>query len=556
MNNIQLEVTESGVGIARMDIPGRPFNVFSPAMMDDLETLIDTVEQEGLKGLVVASGKSAYAAGADLGMIDEFTVLRFSFGDAQMRDRFTRLGRLYRRIELLPVPVVAAVNGLALGGGLELALACHYRVCVDTDMPVLGVPEISLGLLPGAGGTQRLPRLVGIEDGVKMLLDGLPVTPAQGRRLGFIDELAGADQLIGVAVSAASKPLPPAPWDREKWHFDSSPLQDPEIYDKLAAGNGLTDRQRFLYPAFNAILDCVVTGGQKAFDEGCDKEWDVFVELMKNPIAGNMVRSCFLSKTAAAREAGQLAQTDRKVASVFWGLEQQAPKALGKKFALVDRDAADVAFVTGQDDANIGASVQVRDVLLAEESGAGAEIRLLGKLADKTAVELTLAGNAGDALVVQALLKSKITPVVVANNVDNSPGPTRSIAHALQSHLEELDLSDQQLAAAVEAVELEALCSNIGLPVAAPTEPVSEAGQLGNRLLLAISLAALDCLKAGAINSAAMLDFLAVHATGFPTWAGGPAAYLDMVKREEIPGFCVPEAFRQTVENCPLHYGS
>ena len=537
-------------------MPGRPFNVFSPDMMDDLETLIETVEKEGLNGLVVASGKSTYAAGADLGMIDEFTLLRFTLNDSQMRERFTRLGRLYRRIELLPIPVVAAINGLALGGGLELALACHYRVCVDLNMPILGVPEILLGLFPGAGGTQRLPRLVGIEKSMKMLLDGIPVTPAQGKQLGFIDELASTDELIDIAASVASKPLPPAPWDLEDWHFDSSPLQDPGIYNKLAASNGLTERQRSLYPAINAILDCVVKGGQKAFDDGCDEEWDIFVELMKDPVAGNMVRSCFLSKTAASREAGQLANTDRKVANVFWGLEQQVPKALAKKFNLVDRGEADVAFVTGQDDFNIGASAQVREVLLSEEGTAGAEIRLLGKLADKAAVELTLAGDAGDALVVQALLKSKITPVVVVNGVDAPPGPTQSIAHALQTRLDELELSDQQLAAAVEAVELEALCRNIGLPVAAPDESVAEAGQLGNDLLLAISLAAYDCLKAGTINSAAMLDYLAVHATGFPTWAGGPAAYLDMVKREEIPGFCVPETFRQAVENYPLHYGS
>src|SRR5690606_12568284 len=107
------------------------------------------------RGLIISSGKSSFVAGADLGMIQDFGAMRFRADWQQMRDRYSHLGKLFRRLEQLPLPVVAAVNGLALGGGLELAMACHARVCVDAPHAQLGLPEILLGLLPGAGGTQR-----------------------------------------------------------------------------------------------------------------------------------------------------------------------------------------------------------------------------------------------------------------------------------------------------------------------------------------------------------------------------------------------------------------
>ena len=141
MENIALAIRGDGIGIgiATLDMPGRPFNVFSEQMMDDLELTLERACDE-LRGLVICSGKGSFMAGADLVMIRDFANMRFAADRQAMRDRFSRLGRLFRRIELAPIPIVAAINGLALGGGLELAMACHGRVCVNSDSALLGLP--------------------------------------------------------------------------------------------------------------------------------------------------------------------------------------------------------------------------------------------------------------------------------------------------------------------------------------------------------------------------------------------------------------------------------
>ena len=126
-----------GIGVATLDMPGRPFNVFSDDMIDELDALTTTIEQaRGLKGVVVTSGKDAFMAGADLAMVRGFTTLRFEHDAATIRRSFSRLSYLLRRFEKLTVPTVAAVNGLALGGGLEFAMACHHRVAAHGEVPV------------------------------------------------------------------------------------------------------------------------------------------------------------------------------------------------------------------------------------------------------------------------------------------------------------------------------------------------------------------------------------------------------------------------------------
>lgn len=294
------------IAVATLDMPGRPFNVFSEQMMDELEAVLEQA-CEGSRGLVICSGKDSFAAGADLMMIRDFADMRFGANWQSMRDRFSRLGKLFRRIEQAPIPVVAAVNGLALGGGLELAMACHGRVCIDVDRPILGLPEVDLGLLPGAGGTQRLPRLIGAAEAMGMLLGGAPVTPAFAMKLGLVDQIVSGDQLLDVALEMAATIQPGARWDQPGWQLppmDRAFLEQPGWMALCLERGGWSQRQHDLYPAVAAICTCVARGARLPFDAGCDVEWDIFVDLMRDPVAANMVVTSFLNKSLARATDG------------------------------------------------------------------------------------------------------------------------------------------------------------------------------------------------------------------------------------------------------------
>lgn len=304
--NIQTELDADGILVARIDMPGRTMNVFSRAMMDSLESLIVFVAAESaVKGVVLTSGKSAFLAGADLDMIRVFTERAKVDAVPELNALFGHLGRLFRRLELSTKPFVAAINGLALGGGLEVAMACHARVVLDDEKTVqLGLPEIKLGLLPGAGGTQRLPRLVGTAKGLNMLLTGDPVGPAEALTLKLVDAVVPADRLIDAGKALAkSVPTPRAPWDRAGATFDAAPFDfsRASAAADVAQAVGIHAYQLRYYPAYNAIIDCVVGGWNLPLTPACEREMDIFVELMRDPVAGNMVRTLFLNRQKAAK---------------------------------------------------------------------------------------------------------------------------------------------------------------------------------------------------------------------------------------------------------------
>ncbi len=304
-SNIQTEIDADGVLLARIDMPGRSMNVFSRGLMDALEQLIDRVEQDAaVKAVVLTSGKSAFLAGADLDMIRMFTERARTDTSEQLHELCGHLGRLFRRIELSRKPYVAAINGLALGGGLEVCLACHARVVVDDPAIQLGLPEIKLGLLPGAGGTQRLPRLVGISKGLSMLLSGDSVSARDASAIGLVDELASREQLLEVAKRRAlSASTMVAPWDQPGASFDSAPFDFTRMaaFDAIASALNLSDYQLQRYPAYEAIMDCVVGGWNLPMTEASDREMDIFVELIRDPVAGNMVRTLFLNRQKATK---------------------------------------------------------------------------------------------------------------------------------------------------------------------------------------------------------------------------------------------------------------
>ena len=302
----QLIRTENrgGVLLATIDMPGRTMNVFSWGLMDALENLIERISTDNtVTSAVITSGKSSFLAGADLDMVSSFTAMADHATPAEVHETTGRLGRLFVRLEALPKPIVAAVNGLALGGGLEIAMTCSYRVVPDDPRMQLGLPEIKLGLLPGGGGTQRMPRLIGIEKALELLLNGLPVAPREAQRLGLVNEVVERDQLIPRAIAVAAELARKGEWPTLPKKLDPGPfnLADPRVVRKITEHLGYSDETVTKYPAYHAITRAVVEGADLPIKQGDDNEMARFVDLMFDEArtAANMVRTLFLNRQVA-----------------------------------------------------------------------------------------------------------------------------------------------------------------------------------------------------------------------------------------------------------------
>ena len=201
---IRTELDGDGVLVATIDMADRTMNVFSLELMDALDALMDASERDpAVRSVVVTSGKSSFLAGADLVMVRGYTQRAKTATPEEMFALCGRLGRQFVRLETLAKPWVAAVNGIALGGGLELALACRVRVVAEDPRIQLGVPEVRWGLLPGAGGTQRLPRLAGCEPALDLLLSGRSIDPASAVRLGIFARTVPTAGLLTEARAAS-----------------------------------------------------------------------------------------------------------------------------------------------------------------------------------------------------------------------------------------------------------------------------------------------------------------------------------------------------------------
>jgi 3-hydroxyacyl-CoA dehydrogenase/enoyl-CoA hydratase/3-hydroxybutyryl-CoA epimerase len=333
MPNIHTDIDSDGVLVATIDMPGRSMNVFSAGLMDSLEQLLDEVQSNAaIKAVVLCSGKSAFLAGADLEMVRMFTERARTDSPEDLHRLCGRLGRLFRRLETNGKPFVAAIHGLALGGGLEVALACHERVAAEKTE--VGLPEIKLGLLPGAGGTQRLPRLIGQFAALKLMLKGDPLPAAKAASLGIIDAVVPPDRLLEHAktraLARAAGRAAKAPWDSEHWLAPVHPNTEENgqgdlerVFDEL--GLGEDDRRR--YPASGAIMECVVGGWHKSMDDATSWEMDCFVRLIRDPTAGNMIRSLFLDRQRATKLIPP-ATPDQPARAAVQGVGAEAVRAL------------------------------------------------------------------------------------------------------------------------------------------------------------------------------------------------------------------------------------
>ena len=299
---IKYQLDDDGIVILTIDIADRSMNVLTPEFMADLDAVIDRVEtDDAVKGAIVTSAKSSFIAGADLKEL--VGVFAEGLDEKQIYEFAGKYSRLYRKLETCGKPFVAAINGTALGGGLELCLACHYRVALDNPKAAIGLPEVNVGLLPGAGGTQRLPRIIGIRDSLPLMLEGRHLKPAKAVEMGVCHELAAdVDELMEKSrrwLLESGDPV--APWDKKGFRVPGgSGGMHPAVVQAFMAGNAMVaEKTQHNYPSPISIMSCVYEGTQLPMDKGLKIELQYFTKLLSGPVARNMIRTLFIDKGAA-----------------------------------------------------------------------------------------------------------------------------------------------------------------------------------------------------------------------------------------------------------------
>jgi 3-hydroxyacyl-CoA dehydrogenase/enoyl-CoA hydratase/3-hydroxybutyryl-CoA epimerase len=335
LQQFRAERAESNVLHLVFDMPGRPMNVFSNAAIAELSLFSRWLHESDVKGVVIRSGKpSAFCAGADLGELglayDMIMAAPAETRDHVAFDHFFRLSQALRGIETAGKPVAAAIAGLALGGGGELALATHHRVMVDDPKVAFGLPESLVGLLPGGGGTQRLPRLTGIEKALPILLEGARLSGLAAIAAGVVDQLVPAGEEVAAAEQwVLAHALASQPWDRPGWRPG-----DVDHVAEIVARKRESVLAETLghYPAPLAILDCVGEGLPQSFDAAIRTEMQIFSKLIQRREPRNMIRTLFLGRLDhdRLRKAGGIpAPVEQAVAAVSEALRAGATADIG-----------------------------------------------------------------------------------------------------------------------------------------------------------------------------------------------------------------------------------
>ncbi|MFD3822171.1 3-hydroxyacyl-CoA dehydrogenase NAD-binding domain-containing protein [Streptomyces sp. NPDC058625] len=324
---IRWEQDDTGVVTLVLDDPHQSANTMNQAFRDSLAVITDRLEAEkdGIRGIILTSAKKTFFAGGDLR-----DLIKVTPGTAQdLFDGGMAIKRQMRRIETLGKPVVAAINGAALGGGYELALACHHRIALDAPGSRIGCPEVTLGLLPGGGGVVRTVRLLGIADALlKVLLQGTQYSPRRARENGLVDDVADTrEELIAKARAFIdANPESAQPWDRPGYRIPGGTPSHPKLAANLPAFPATLRKQTngAPHPAPRGILAAAVEGAQVDFETAQVIEARYFVELAAGQTSKNMIQAFFFDLQAvnsgANRPRGIEPRTVRRVAVLGAGM--------------------------------------------------------------------------------------------------------------------------------------------------------------------------------------------------------------------------------------------
>ena len=341
---------EDAVAILSWNQRDRATNVVNAASLGELAAAVEkAVADSGVRGIILTSGKQGvFVTGGDLDEIQKLGTAPFD--PADFLQKTVEVQNQLRRMETCGKPVVAALNGIALGGGYEIALACHRRILVDQRYAKVGLPEAGLGLMPGMGGTQRLPRLIGIQAALGLMMEGRQLEPVQAHKQGLVDELVAPEQLIAAAkrwIIEGGKAV--QPWDEKRFSPPGGGIDSPLGLQTLMGASAMTHANTFdNFPHAQAILSAVYEGMKLPIDRAGKVEARYVITLLQKPVARSMLRTLFFSLQEARKGARRPKDVPRfevkKVGVIGAGLMGQgiahvAAKA-GIGVVLLDRDLA------------------------------------------------------------------------------------------------------------------------------------------------------------------------------------------------------------------------
>ncbi|RZT17718.1 3-hydroxyacyl-CoA dehydrogenase/enoyl-CoA hydratase/3-hydroxybutyryl-CoA epimerase [Kribbella sp. VKM Ac-2569] len=430
---------DAGVVTLTMNDPDASANTMNDAYVEAMGRTVERLvaEKALIKGVIVTSAKSTFFAGGNLQQLSKIQ----PSDAAEVFDTIEEVKRQLRTLETLGVPVVAAINGSALGGGLEIALACHHRIVADDNRIELGVPEVTLGLLPGGGGVTRTVRMLGLQDALmKVLLQGQRMKPAHAASVGIVDEVVPAGDLLDAARRWISTYDGDAkqPWDRDGYKIPGGTPSSPKLAAFLPAfpANLRKQLKGAPYPAPRAIMSAAVEGSQVDFETASRIESRYFVSLATGQIAKNMIQVFFFDlqsiNAGGSRPAGVPKYSARKVGVLGAGMM-----------------GAGIAYVC----AKAGMSVVLKDVSL--------EAAARGKEYSEKLLAKQVAKGRSTAAEVEAFL-SRITPT-------GDPNDLAGCDLVIEAVFEDGGLKQKVFAEIADVVEPDALlCSNTStLPITA-----------------------------------------------------------------------------------------
>lgn len=298
MSAIRYEKDADQIVTLTIDMPGRSANIMNGEYRDGMEEVVSRLEKEidEVAGVIVASAKESFFAGADLSELIAVTPDRAD----EFFDMLERVKGHFRRLETLGVPVAAALNGTALGGGWEIPLGCHYRVCIDDPKIKLGLPEVKLGVLPGAGGITRTVRMIGLEKALPLMLEGKELRPAAALKAGIIDELAtDRDDLMQKARAwVMANPKARQPWDEKGFKIPGGAPSHPRVAQMLAVAPAMLQKKtRGCYPAPEAILAAAAEGAQVDVDTALRIESRALTAMVCGQVSKNMIGTFWFQLT-------------------------------------------------------------------------------------------------------------------------------------------------------------------------------------------------------------------------------------------------------------------
>ncbi|QGH44001.1 3-hydroxyacyl-CoA dehydrogenase NAD-binding domain-containing protein [Pseudomonas veronii] len=424
---IRYEKGQDQIVVLTLDMPGQSANTMNAVYREAMAATVARLqaEKDGIAGVVITSAKKTFFAGGDLNeliKVDKAQAKEFS-------DSVRVLKAQLRSLETLGKPVVAAINGAALGGGWEICLACHYRVALDDQSLQLGLPEVTLGLLPGGGGVVRMVRLLGLEKALPYLLEGKKIRPRQALQAGLIDALAAdRDELLAKARAwILAHPDAAQPWDNKAYQIPGGTPSSPKVAQMLAiAPSILRSKTNGCLPAPEKILCAAVEGAQVDFDTAHLIETRYFTELVTGQVAKNMIGTFWFQlndiNAGRSRPEGFAPYLTRKVGVLGAGMM-----------------GAGIAYVS----ACAGVEVVLKDInLAAAEKGKAYSATLLDKKVSRGQLtaeqrEATLArihptqsdaDLAGCDLIIEAVFEDRGFKAKVSAAAQNVVGPDAVIA--------------------------------------------------------------------------------------------------------------------------------